>query len=136
MVDHKCQVAYCITFRGVAYGMACHGMTWHCFAGDAEQAEGFHRRALRAREVAHGPDHPDMPVLLSNLAGTLYIQVSDGIEASQPIVAANKSLNASFLVNTAVSNMSSGNTRAPGVFSGARHKLTNVRSKSKRKTTS
>ncbi|CAN0587625.1 unnamed protein product, partial [Laminaria digitata] len=45
------------------------------YAGDTEQAEGFHRRALRARESAHGPDHPDMPVLLSNLAGTLYIQV-------------------------------------------------------------
>lgn len=43
--------------------------------GDAEQAEGFHRRALRAREVVHGLDHPDVPLLLSNLAGTLYIQV-------------------------------------------------------------
>lgn len=44
--------------------------------GDAVQAEGFHRRALRAREVIHGPDHPDMPLLLSNLAGTLYVQVT------------------------------------------------------------
>lgn len=32
---------------------------------------------MRAREVVHGPDHPDMPVLLSNLAGTLYIQVRE-----------------------------------------------------------
>ncbi|CAN0523818.1 unnamed protein product, partial [Ectocarpus sp. 12 AP-2014] len=45
--------------------------------GDAEQAEAFHRRALRAREVVHGPDHPDVPLLLSNLAGTLYIQGKD-----------------------------------------------------------
>lgn len=44
-------------------------------AGDAEQAEGFHRRALRAREIVHGPNHPDVPILLSNLAGTLYVQV-------------------------------------------------------------
>ncbi|CAB1107763.1 unnamed protein product [Ectocarpus sp. CCAP 1310/34] len=45
--------------------------------GDAEQAEAFHRRALRARELVHGPDHPDVPLLLSNLAGTLFIQGKD-----------------------------------------------------------
>lgn len=48
------------------------------YIGDAEQAEAFHRRALRAREMVHGPNHPDVPILLSNLAGTLYVQVSHG----------------------------------------------------------
>lgn len=43
--------------------------------GDAEGAEAFHRRALRARELVDGPNHPDVPILLSNLAGTLYVQV-------------------------------------------------------------
>ena len=62
-------------------------------AGNTEQAEGFHRRALRARESAHGPDHPDMPVLLSNLAGTLYIQVdtNKAQEVGSPRRAAPKS---------------------------------------------